>query len=280
MKIVKPLNNNVVLAVNNSNEEVVLMGKGVAYQKKIGDTIDVEDAEKVFTLTNELVTQQLQELLTSLPPEYVMLADRVISHTKKVLNKELSESLYISLADHIFSSVQRFIGGVVTKNVMLWDIQRFYASEYQIGLLTLEWINESFKVQLPEDEAGLIALHIVDAELDTKESIANEVTQLIQEISNFVRYHFKMDFSLDSVSYFRFVTHLKFFAKRFFSMDKQPAETDPDLFSLVTAKYPDAFECVKKIEEFLLRKYHFTITEDDQLYLTIHIEKLIKEARG
>lgn len=83
MKIVKPLNNNVVLAVNNSNEEVVLMGKGVAYQKKVGDSIDAEDAEKVFTLTNELVTKQLQELLTSLPPEYVMLADRVISHAKK-----------------------------------------------------------------------------------------------------------------------------------------------------------------------------------------------------
>lgn len=103
---------------------------------------------------------------------------------------------------------------------MLWDIQRFYIEEYEIGLLVLEWTNVVFKVQLLEDEAGLIALHIIVAKLNTAEAIVQKATQLIQKLFNFVRYYFKMGFSPESVSYFRFIAHLKFFAKRLFSEEK------------------------------------------------------------
>ena len=50
MKIDKILNNNVVISKNGFGEEVVCMGKGLAFQKKIGDEISPEAVQKEFVL--------------------------------------------------------------------------------------------------------------------------------------------------------------------------------------------------------------------------------------
>ena len=68
--------------------------------------------------------------------------------------------VYISLIDHVHTSIVRFLDGVTVKNVLLWDIRRFYKDEYQIGLWALNLVEEKCKVRLPEDEAGFIALHL------------------------------------------------------------------------------------------------------------------------
>ncbi|MEC0304942.1 CAT RNA binding domain-containing protein, partial [Terribacillus saccharophilus] len=41
MKIEKILNNSVVVTRNDKNQELVVMGKGLAFKKKIGDPVDV-----------------------------------------------------------------------------------------------------------------------------------------------------------------------------------------------------------------------------------------------
>ena len=76
-------------------------------------------------------------------------------------------------------------------------------------------INQTFKVELPEDEIGFITLHIVNAEMDNENlKQTMEVTKLMQEISNIVRYYFSVEFNTESVYYYRFITHLKFIAHR------------------------------------------------------------------
>lgn len=52
------------------------------------------------------------------------------------------------------------------KNALLWETQRFYNHEYLIGKEALSIIKNRLIIDLPEDEAGFIALHIVNAELD------------------------------------------------------------------------------------------------------------------
>ena len=40
------------------------------------------------------------------------------------------------------------------------------------------------------------------------------VTRIMQDILNIIKYSYKIDFNEESVYYYRFVTHLKFFAQR------------------------------------------------------------------
>lgn len=80
--------------------------------------------------------------------------------------------------------------------------------------LALGIIEKKTGVLLPNDEAGFIALHIVNGQLDEDVHDMYEITKIMQEIENIVRYRFKIEFNEESAYYYCFITHLKFFAQR------------------------------------------------------------------
>lgn len=53
LTVSKALNNNVVIAQDPVLDEVVLIGKGIGFNRKKGDTIEASDAEKTFLLSDK-----------------------------------------------------------------------------------------------------------------------------------------------------------------------------------------------------------------------------------
>lgn len=252
MKIHKVINNNVALIIDKMNHEIIVMGKGIAYKRNPGDVIDEKMVDKVFQLTTPEVFSKFQELLTEIPIEYFGLSDEIAEMVKIELGKKLNESIYLSLSDHIYSSIKRYREGITIKNVLLWDIRRFYQDEFEIGLKVLLLIKERFDISLPEDEAGSIALHIVNAEDKEDNQDVYQVTNIMQEVSNIVRYYFKVDFDEKSVYYYRFINHLKFFAQRLIKGNMHTNQDDEDLFQMIKTKYKNAYDCVEKIATHIL----------------------------
>lgn len=56
MKIAKILNNNVVVVLGEHGKEQVVMGRGLAFQKRVGDALDTQQIEKVFALQSDALT--------------------------------------------------------------------------------------------------------------------------------------------------------------------------------------------------------------------------------
>lgn len=277
MKIEKILNNNAVV-IKVDDQERIVMGCGIAYKKKIGDEVPNDKIDKIFLLSNKDANNKFQEIVSDIPMEYVELGERIIVLAKTKLGKKLSDNIYISLVDHIYMAINRFLEGIEVKNALLWDIKRFYKDEYPIGVSALDMIEKEFKVRLPDDEAGFIALHIVNAEMDGNENEIKrtyKITKVIQEISNIVKYNFKITFDEDSVYYYRFISHLKFFADRLFSEKTYSDESNDDLFSIIRGKYKSSYECVGKITKFIEEKYNYIVSDEEKLYLTIHIERVV-----
>lgn len=276
MVIEKILNNNVVVTRDEHDEEIIIMGRGIAFKKKIGDGVDVEMVDKEFRLSNNDAKHKFEELLVDIPIENLELVEEIISYAKTHLGKKLNDMVYISLVDHISTSLSRFLEGISVKNALLWDIRRFYPDEFCIGQKALAIIETRTKMALPEDEAGFIALHLVNAEMD-EESMHNmyEITKVMQEISNIVKYVFNIDFDEDSVYYYRFITHLKFFAQRLVTCTTYHDGSDDDLLDVIKVKYRNAYNCVVRIADFIYKKYDYILSNEEKLYLTIHIERVI-----
>ena len=279
MVIKRLLNNNVVITVDSNGEEIIVMGKGIGYQKAKGDTIDEEKINKIFRISSKDVSNKLQELLDSIPINFVKLSNEIIEYSQEKLDKKLNESIYISLSDHIYTAVKRIKNGVTVKNALLWEIKRFYKDEYEIGMKALDLIEEKTKVRLPDDEAGFIALHIVNAQLNEEQPMVEGITKLIHEILTIVRIHFGIEFKEESVFYYRFITHLKFFSQRLFQHNTYNGDSDDDLLDVIKNKYSEAFECILKIKTFIKKKYDYDLTSDEMIYLTIHVEKVIQDSK-
>lgn len=272
MKINKIINNNVISVIQNNHERVV-MGKGIGFQKQEGDIVEESKIEKIFNLSNEEISERFKTLLIEVPIEVVQAVEKIIEVAKVKYHKDLSDTIYVALTDHINFAIERQQEGMAIKNGLLWEIKKFYPSEYEIGMRALDWIYEIVGVALPVDEAAFIAIHLLNAEHNNFADF-NQVTEMVQNILSLVKYHFRLDFDEESLTYFRFVTHLKFLAQRIIS--EHPLDTsEVELYDIVKEKYKDAFKCVKKIENFLLKKYQYDMTHDEALYLTIHIQRLI-----
>ncbi|TCN21427.1 BglG family transcription antiterminator LicT [Mesobacillus foraminis] len=274
MKIHKVINNNVISVINEHNKELVIMGRGIAFKKKPGDPVDEDSIEKIFTLENKDLSERFKTLLYEIPVEYMEISDEIISYAKKALGRKLNESIYVSLTDHIHFAVERHQKGLDIKNALLWEIKRLYKEEYEVGVKALQRIKEKLNISLPEDEAGFIALHIVNAELNDEMTNIVNITKVMQEILNIVKYHFKIDFDEESLNYYRFITHLKFFAQRLFNKTYMDNEDD-FLYDVIKEKYREAYRCTEKIREFISKKYNYDINAEEMVYLTIHIARVV-----
>ena len=272
MEISKVLNNNVAVVIEN-NEEKIVMGRGICFKKKTGDTIEPETIDKVFYLHNQEVLSRFKELVVDIPLEYLEIGEEIMDEARLSLGKALNDNIYISMVDHIYTAVVRAKDDILVKNALLWDIQRFYKEEYQIGKKALEIIEKKTGVLLPNDEAGFIALHIVNGQLDEDVHDMYEITKIMQEIENIVRYHFKIEFNEESAYYYRFITHLKFFAQRLVEHKKQNKQED-DLLEVVQVKYANAYQCVEKIAIYIKNQYNYELYDEEKLYLTIQIHRV------
>ncbi|MGG7179412.1 BglG family transcription antiterminator LicT [Clostridium paraputrificum] len=276
MLINKVLNNNVVTIINDNNEESVVMGRGIAFQKKKGDMIDEESIEKIFTLENKGINDKLISLVNDIPVENLEVAEEIVKYAEEKLNTKLNENIYLTLTDHIGFSIDRLKNNLAVKNVMLWDIKRLHKEEFLVGVKALEIIKDRFGVELPEDEAASIAMHILNGELDQDMPDVVNMINLIDEILKIVKYHFNVDFDEESINYYRFITHLKFFTQRLAS-GRYYEDDDNELFDMIKVKYPKSYECTKRIEGFIKQKYNNDLTKEEKLYLIVHTARVVQE---
>lgn len=276
MYIDKILNNNVVVTNDKSNE-LIAMGKGIAFNKKIGDALDETKIDKIYRLANGEVSQKFQELLEDVPMEYLTISNELIDYAKAKLSGLLNESIYVSLTDHLYTAIERTKQGIHVRNILLWDIKRLYPAEYAIGKRAIKKISELYHIELGEDEAGFIALHLVNAQTESGNEDVFGLTEIIQEIIHLTKYYFKLNFDEESVYFYRFTTHLGFFARRIIDGKQHQGETDEELLLLVQKKYHNAYQCVLIIETFLANNYSYQMSNDEKLYLTIHIARLVQK---
>ncbi|MFC6464049.1 BglG family transcription antiterminator LicT [Marinilactibacillus sp. GCM10026970] len=277
MKIEKVLNNNVVLAFNESNQEMVVMGRGIAFQKHTGDEIELDKIEKTFIPEGQDVMEHLLSLYRDIDPDILEIATNVIKYAQGILHARLSNHIYLTLPDHLSYAISRAKDGLDIKNPLTWEIKRFYKVEHEIGLKALELVEKNLSIQLPESEAAAVALHIVNARQDEQDlQVTIRMTEMVQDILNIVSYYYGKTFNEESFQYTRFITHLQYFARRLLQQERKESG-DTFLYDQVKSKYEKAFNCTERINEYLLKTQGAALTTDEQLYLAIHIQRVTTE---
>uniref|UniRef100_UPI00403F55EE BglG family transcription antiterminator LicT n=1 Tax=Candidatus Enterococcus willemsii TaxID=1857215 RepID=UPI00403F55EE len=277
MLIDKILNNNVVLSHNDSDEEIILMGRGLAFQKKIGDQVDAQFIEKEFVLKDSLTGHQMAQVFNDVPSEEIDLAKKIIDLAEKELQVELSTSIYLTLTDHLHYAIKRMQEGIEIPNPLLLETQRFYPKEFAIAEKGLALVSQELGIELPESEAGFIAFHIVNSSQGNDNmQTTMQMTEIVRDILSLISRYFGKTFDNQSLNYQRIVTHLQYFAQRYLKNELSD-EQDEFLFTLVQSKYPKSFQAVQRINEFLEKTYHQPIGQAEMIYLTIHIDRVVGE---
>lgn len=275
MIIKKILNNNVVISDNKESQEVVVMGKGIAFNKKVGDKISLIAIDKMFVNHFGSERQEMEKLVEKIPPDIIEVSKEIMLLAEKEIGYNYSEKSYLSLTDHLFYAIERARENISLPNPLLFDIKKFYSKEFKVALKAVEIVKDKLNVDMTEEEAGVIAMHLANSVTDYQDMATTmKNTEIVKNILNVVRRYFGCEFDENSTNYQRMVTHIQFFVQRIMN-NELSEETDDFLYELVQSKYPEAFQCSLRVRDYLLTKRDITIGQSEIVYLTIHINRVI-----
>ena len=274
--IKKVYNNNVILAFENSSKkEVILTGCGIGFGKKPNDTIDDSKIEKKFVIQDNNFESKVNKLASEIPEEVFAVSSAIIEYAEKNLNTTLDEYIYISLTDHIYFALKRYKENLPIKNELLYELRRIHKKEYERGKWAIEYINKTFNVNFLIDEAGFIAMHIINANYRESTNKSCLIMNIINQILDIIKNYYSIEFIEDEINFDRLLTHLKFFAKRLIDKTESIDTNNNGLLEIVKVQYKESYDFVKQIKSFIEENYTYKVNDDEVLYLILHINRVI-----
>lgn len=276
MKVIKVINNNNLCVLDDGGREQIVSGKGIGFGKKYGDAIDPHQIQKTYLITNSELQKKMISMLKEIPSEYMIFANDMVEHIKATYPHTLNESLLVTLSDHIAFAIERKKNGIAFTNPLLESISEVYPQELSLGEYCVEQMQQRLGIKMNRDEAGFIAMHIINARLDTKMSDVYDITKLINGCIEIAEYYYKEEFNRDTVYFERFQAHLKHLAQRLFQNKPLPQTLSNDavFFTMIKKTCNTHFKCAQCIQEYILKTYKKDINDDELISLTIHLKKI------
>lgn len=280
-RVQRLLNNNVVQAVDQGGRQFVLVGRGVGHGRAVGEEVPRRLIEQVFVAeSGDKADRHLRDLIADIPTEHLLVAGAAVATAHERLGITPSQSLLLPLADHLSFAVDRAARGeVMSFHPLRWEVRHLYPQEVSVGEEVLALVRERLRVDLPEDEAVALALHLVSAQFSKPDfAQTTKMTELIAFALTTARDALGLAITDESVPAARFVTHLRFLFARSVDPETQSRPAGPVAGSIVAA-YPEAAACATTIAEEIARRTSRTLDENEHSYLTLHIARLAQAHR-
>lgn len=278
MRVVKVLNTSVVLAMNEDGENVVLMGKGIGFRKSIGDTLNIDVDDKVFVLWDKSISKNIIRLAAETDAEIFAITKEIIDYAIHTYHMQLMDHIYLALTDHLAFAVQRAKEGIEIPGVYSMEVKMFYPNEYEVGCYAQRLIKQELAIELPEKEIDKIAFHFINAQKDHSSNEENKcMMDIVKDVKAIVKYTFGIAYKEDTIAYSRFMTHLHAMAQRIVQ-DQQLSEDMQDVLWIgIQETVQKELKCAEKIAEYLKENKKIQMTNQEKLYMAIHIHRILEE---
>jgi len=286
MYIRQILNNNLLLAEDSNHAEKLIWGRGIGFSNKKNQAYELQKGDKVYTMQssshNSKFMDQFNQLLEKVPYEYFKVTSKIIDIAKEYTGNEYDDFLLITLTDHIYFSVGRMKDGIYIGNPFLNDLRVLYEKEFGAAKAGLKYIKEISNLEIPDDEAGFIAIHLIESKINHNDDsgvIKTEILlQRIEEISDLVSSKIRLD--KNSVSYNRFLIHLKYLLVRWSlgteNTDDELSDYEAKLYREMIRKDRKLKKVLEIVVNYFQDEMNFTLDTSEKLYLALHIKRLFK----
>lgn len=271
MNAVKIYNNNAVSTVWSDGREAVLIGTGIGFNKRPGDTIDEKKIEKVYYIQDHLQTRFLQ-LLKDAKPEALEISEQILEHAREC-GLELKNQLILSLTDHISFAMERYEQNIELPYLMLSETKMLYTKEFEIGRWALEQIDKQYGVKLPEYEAGYIALQLASSSMN-RETTVNTLV-MVKGALDIIKDTYGIELDPEHIDTMRLTTHLKFLAQRIFCRTQWHDDNMEGILQMLVLHHQKNAECIQRLREYIQKEFSYSLNSQEEVYLLIHINKVL-----
>ncbi|MFA7076737.1 MAG: PRD domain-containing protein [Candidatus Izemoplasmatales bacterium] len=162
--IEKVLNNNSIIAKDSLNESVILIGKGIGFNKKVDQyfVFNDGDIERSFYNFDKSSKNQIVDMIRNYDEEIIDISNDIIKLAEKRFGV-LNQHVFVSLTDHLNFAIDRLRNDFFISNPFAEQIPLILFQEYEVALEAKKIIKDRINIDIPEEEVGFIAFHINSA---------------------------------------------------------------------------------------------------------------------
>ncbi len=268
MKIIKNINNNFALAEDGNGSTLVIRGKGIGYGN-IPRDVDIRTIERSYYE----VSEQYLKTIGNIPENMIDIATLIVDKARQELSTPINSSVVFTLADHLTFAIQRTSNNINVFLPIVHDVNYFYENEIAVARYGLEIIKEKLGILLSKEEAAFIALHLINAEeqMLTNDGMRNK--DCIDNIVNTIENEYQTKINRDDFNYSRFVSHMNYLLKRG-KTNHLVYSNNSMIYEQIKREYPKTYICTEFIKDYLVKNNNLILTEEEMLYLMLHINRL------
>lgn len=275
MIVVKNINNNVALCLDSKGQEVVVFGKGVGFLKPPSE-VPLSKIQRTFYDLN----RNFLPLLDDIPLDVIDFTSRQVAQIRGKLPYETNANLIMTLADHLAFAMTRAKKGIYTPMPSIYEMEQNYPVEVEIGRQIVKAMEQAFHVKLPKGEVQGVAMHFINASLGSPSSgqltAEEEYETILERMTQIVEHALQVTIRRDTFNYARFATHVQYLLKRV--QADSPIDSDNlQMYASIRDEYKDVSACVDQIHEYLQRNWSIDLSEEEKLYLIMHINRVISQ---
>lgn len=274
MKLLKKINNNFALGLDSNGEQIIVEGRGIGFEKMPCDFYDLGRVTRTYYDYND----RYLDLINSIPQEVLDVANNIYEYFMPKINCYVNPNLPFILADHINFSIERMTKNIHVGVDMYYDLMHLYPTEYEVSDYALKVIKKKLGVTLPPNEKTGIILNLINAEANVKKD-TSKTEKYISQLIDIIEKDMSVSIDKELFNYSRFVSHVEYLFKRLNNKDEITSENRKIYVSL-RDKFPKTSDCVEHISEFIEKMEGISLSEEEKLYLILHINRLCERALG
>lgn len=270
--LTKVLNNNVVITVDASGAERVLMGRGLGFGLRAGDTVDPTKVEKTFVLAGAGEDDRVLQLLTDVPYRVIEAVNTAVEEAERTLGRALGRRFTVAVVDHVQFVLERLDAGVRLPTSMP-ELRVLHPQEFAVASAMAATISDALGVRLPDEEAVFLTMHVLNATRDEPDTDAALLFRRVHHVVATVEDALGVSLDPDSAVYARFVLHVQFLLQRL-ADGRTPTGPDPSFLAFVQRSYPRSAAVAQRVRAEVLASTGAALADEELLYLTVHVERL------
>ena len=268
LKVIKNINNNISICIDDNGRELIAFGKGIGFIKPPYE-ISLSQINRTFYNVKDFDYGILKEI----PTEVINVAIRIIDHASVTLDTVFKASTILALADHIHFAIKRKDLHISLDTPMFEDMRQLYPCEVKEANYAFQIINKELKCDLPKSEIPTLALHLINGKSLTEKDVRFDSSQIIDEAIDIIENHFSITIDRNNFNCSRFVTHFDHLIRRCLN-NEQITSKNINIYKLTIDKYENVYKVAMKIGRLLRIKLNITLTDEEILYLILHINRL------
>jgi beta-glucoside operon transcriptional antiterminator len=274
----KVLNNNVVISIDESGRERVLMGRGIGFQLRPEGEVDPARVEKTFVLEGGTEGDRARRLLADVPYAIVEAVTNAVDNAERTLARDLGRRILVAVIDHIQYVLERLEQGVRIPATAMPELRVLFPQEFEAAVSMAASISSSLDIDLPEEESVFLTMHLLNATRDEPNGTAALLFRRVQHVVSTVESGLGVDLDTASVDYARFILHVQFLLQRLVSRAMLRG-SDSSFFEFAKHSYPRSFAIAENVKAYVRAATGSELTDEELLYVVVHVERLATQIR-